>query len=96
MVRSDSKAALGALSKIASPSVPVNKVAREVGVDVAWSRYGVEVWTHVPGKMNLWADDLSRLHQPNSHAQVPTGLSRMAPTVVAARALDWWEAREPP
>ena len=53
---------MGALGKIASASVAVNMVAREVGVDVAWSRYGVDVWTHVPGKMNLWADDLSRCH----------------------------------
>ena len=70
-VRSDSMAALGALSKISSPAVAINKITRELGVDVAWSRYGVEVWTHVPGKLNLYADALSRLHQPGSKVQVP-------------------------
>ena len=96
MVRSDSKAALGALCKATSPAVAVNRVARELGVDVAWSRYGVEVWTHVPGKLNTWADILSRLHQPGAHVKVPGELAHIDGTVVQERTLGWWAASEPP
>ena len=63
-VRSDSTAALGALGKFGSPSPSVNKVAREISLDVAMSSYGVDIWTHVPAASNEEADILSRWHEP--------------------------------
>ena len=43
-VRSDSQAALGAALKLASPSPVINKIAREMGLDIASSKYGVDLF----------------------------------------------------
>ena len=96
MVRGDGIAALGALCKVASPAPAVSIVDREVGFDIAWSRYGVDVWTHLPGKQNSWADALSRLHESGARMQVPVALRAIEETSTAERTVSWWEAREPP
>jgi hypothetical protein len=92
-VRSDSKAALGALGKLSSPAPAVNTIAREVAVDVATSDYGLEPisWGHVAGALNEWADCLSRLTAPEPK-QVPVALDAFAPEAVPERDATWWRA----
>jgi hypothetical protein len=91
-VRSDSAAALGAAEKMASPTYAMNLLARELALDVAWSRYGVELVTygHVAGPLNKWADALSRLNAPTEKATVPEALLALEPTPVVERRPAWW------
>eukprot|EP00972_Heterocapsa_arctica_P040350 5944765-Heterocapsa_arctica.AAC.1 len=49
---------------MSSPAGAINAIAREVAIDVAASRYGVDVWTHIAGVDNVLADALSRLNDP--------------------------------
>jgi hypothetical protein len=91
-VRSDSAAALGSTEKMASPTFSMNLLARELALDVAWSKYGVELvsYGHVAGPLNAWADALSRLKAPTECARVPEELAAMDPTTVADRRPAWW------
>ena len=91
VVRSDSQAALGALGKLSSPCPAINAIAREVAVDVASSRYGVDVWAHVAGVDNDLADALSRIEEPGSKA-LPGVFDNIARTPCCPRDPDWWEA----
>ena len=90
-VRSDSQAALGALSKMASPTPAVNLIAREVSVDVTRSDYGLEAisFGHVAGVLNEWADALSRLTAPEPKT-VPAVLEAFPPEELKERDADWW------
>ena len=96
-VRSDSKAALGALGKVSSPVVAMNMVAREVALDVAASDYGLEevTWGHIAGTLNDWADALSRLSAPEPKV-VPTALASFDATATAPRDEEWWRASAGP
>ena len=91
-VRSDSAAALGATEKMASPAYSMNLLARELALDVAWSKYGVELvsYGHVAGPLNSWADALSRLQAPTERACIPDALTAIVPTAVADRRPAWW------
>ena len=91
-VRSDSAAALGAAEKLASPTYALNVLAREVALDIAWSRYGVEMVTygHISGPLNTAADALSRQWCPNTRAAVPEELGAMEPTTAVERTAAWW------
>jgi hypothetical protein len=91
-VRSDSTAALGALGKLASPTPAINKIAREVSLDVAFSRYGVDVWEHLPGKDNVLADVLSRATEPGVVFELPLVLRSSPRPVVDRRDDAWWQA----
>ena len=90
-VRSDSQAALGALSKMASPTPAVNLIAREVSVDVTRSDYGLEAisFGHVAGVLNEWADALSRLTAPEPKT-VPAVLEAFPPEELKERDAAWW------
>ena len=92
-VRSDSQAALGAMSKVASPVVAMNRVVREMSLDVAASNYDLEVmtWGHVAGSLNEWADALSRLEAPEPK-EVPLQLAAFEATEVPQRGDAWWRA----
>ena len=92
-VRSDSKAALGALWKLSSPTPAINMIAREVAVDVATSDYGLEPisWGHVSGVLNEWADCLSRLTAPEPK-YVPAALEAFEPETLPERTALWWRA----
>ena len=92
VVRSDSTAALGALGKLASPNAAVNKIAREVSLDVAFSRYGIDVLEHLPGKLNTLADALSRAFEPGTSFEIPRELENVQHTKVDPRGQSWWQA----
>ena len=91
-VRSDSEAALGALGKLGSPTQAVNRIAKEVALDVALSSYGIDVWTHLPGEENKEADLLSRWFEPQAPQAVPCRLAAVERTFPQPRSQDWWIA----
>ena len=98
-VRSDSQAALGAIGKLASPCPAINKIAREIGLDIALSRYGIDVHAHIKGVDNVLADKLSRMGEPETSAgpaRLPTQLSHVVRTMVAVRNEGWWESARLP
>ncbi len=63
-VRSDSRAALGALFKLASPGWRLNIIAREAALDQAEEKYNLDLLTHIPGVANVIPDALSRMWAP--------------------------------
>ena len=91
-VRSDSTAALGALGKLGSSSPAVAIVAREVALDIACSRYGVDVWQHVRAEFNTEADALSRWAEHGKPRELPVRLGTAEQTMAPVRSDDWWLA----
>ena len=63
-MRSDSKAALGMMLKLASHSRILNAVGREIAYDTALGDYRVELSEHTPRVSNVSPDYLSRVHAP--------------------------------
>ena len=94
-MRSDSQAELGAALKLASSSPIINKIAREMGLDIASTKYGVDLFEHVPGKNNTLADALSRLHQPGGSGTILAELLGCKRTPVSRRDAEWWESDAP-
>ena len=90
-IRSDSQAALGAMRKVSSPVVAMNRVVREMSLDLAASNYNLEVmsWGHVAGSLNDWADALSRLDAPEPK-EVPPQLAAFEATELPVRDDAWW------
>lgn len=91
-VRSDSVAALGAVVAGGSGKPVINKIVREIALDVAMSRYGVDFASHLPGKENVLSDQLSRLHEPGGARHIPAALRSVRQTVPRERGASWWEA----
>ena len=88
--RSDSEAALGAISKQRSQSRSIAIIIRELALDVASGTYDIQLLEHIPGCMNCWADALSRLWRPASGAEVPRMLSYATQCTPARRGPVWW------
>ena len=92
VMKSDSKAALGALNKAKSKERFINIVARELALDLAECEIEPTLrLVHITGKSNTWADILSKLGIPGAGQQVPWELSRLRRRPVAARSSEWWE-----
>lgn len=71
VLRSDSVVALGAVVSGDSGKPVINKVVREVALDAASSRYGIDFAVLLPGADNTIADVLSRLSEPGRIYEVP-------------------------
>ena len=97
VVDNDSKAALGAMGKERSKSEAVNLVARELALDLAELNYSVSIeYRHLRGKVNLWADSLSRLSQPDSSHKVPEELRWLPRRTLSRRVGAWWQTVQDP
>ena len=93
VVRSDSTAALAALEKLRSRNGAMNRVARELAIEISFSPTGLSFQgRHVRGKRNEWADALSRIAQPGSGAVVPGPLRGLTQRVPEDRGSRWWRA----
>ena len=91
LVRSDSLAALGALNKINGGKDIINKVMREVALDLAEGSYIVDIVGHLPAHLNDLADALSRMAAPGeSGKSFPEQLKDIPETKVPARVRPWW------
>ena len=51
------------------------RIAREAALDLAEGIYRPKVGTHVPGALNVAADHLSRLFEPNAVHTIPAYLA---------------------
>ena len=94
-LRSDSMAALQAWRKERSSVPAINAITREMSLDLADGLYKVDALEHIPGKLNEWADALSRQHMPGNTAPIPAGLLATKKFTPVARGNSWWrlEAR---
>ena len=88
-------AALMAWKKERSKIPAINAVTREVSLDLADGLYTVDALEHIPGKLNEWADVLSRQFMPNNTLRIPQELAATPRYYPAARDHTWWrlEAR---
>ena len=96
IVQSDSIAALGAAAKSGSGIPHMNAVIREMALDLAEGNYHADLFGHVPGSLNVWADALSRLLDPNKMAAIPDELKHLPRTTVQPRTSSWWRSSGPP
>ena len=96
VVQSDSMAALGAAAKAGSGVPQMNLVIREMALDMAEGNYQVDLFGHVPGELNSWADALSRLLDPTKEVAIPDELLQVSRTEVAPRTTSWWRSAGAP
>ena len=87
---------MGALLKLSSPAGAVNQVMQEVALDCSEGEYGIEIVSHIPGILNVWADSLSRLEAPGAEKkEVPFALHSVPRTSVGPRTRSWWRTLRP-
>jgi hypothetical protein len=74
-VRSDSTAALAVALKMSSPTPNLNGLGAEIALLL--EKHGVDelVLAHIPGRLNVHADVLSRLYAPDSTGDPPAALA---------------------
>jgi hypothetical protein len=89
-LRSDSMAALQAWRKERSTVPAINAVTREMSLDLADGLYKVDALEHIPGKLNEWADALSRQYMPGNTEPIPASLLATKRYVPATRGSSWW------
>ena len=96
ILRSDSKAAIGAVLELRSRAPQINEVVREMALDLAEGRYAYDIVRHLLGKINKLADALSRRWEPGAAPHMPGDLQRVEQTVVEAQTPGWWEVAAAP
>ena len=91
MARSDAMAALGAINKTSSPNPAMNRVVREVALDLSEGSYELDILGHIPAVWNTVTDALSRLEAPppDTH-EIPGILANVPRAHPAPRTLQWW------
>ena len=89
VVQTDSTAAMGAASKLASPRPRVNAVAAEITPMLEATRADLLVPRHFRGVINVEADALSRL---NEGKEVPRRLTHVHREVPPVRNEDFYKA----
>ena len=95
VIQSDSLAALGAAAKVGSTVASMNSVMRELSLDLAEANYQVGLFGHIPGRLNDWADKLSRIYQPGVITDLPQELMDVPLTDLPRRNVSWWRAAPP-
>ena len=96
VLQSDSMAALGAAAKLGSPVPKINVIVRELALEMAEGSFEIDLYGHVPGDLNTWADALSRRQDPNGPKEVPPELAHLPVGSPEPRGEDWWRARGSP
>ena len=96
VLQSDSIAALGSAAKLGSSVPALNTVIRELALEMAEGCFEVDLFGHIPGHLNVWADALSRLRDPNGQKTVPEELLQIKRATVAPRPSGWWRAQGAP
>ena len=90
-VRSDSLSTLGAVNKLRSKRPGLATVMRELALDCSEGTYTLQILEHLPGTMNVWADALSRVWQPNHISEIPCELLEVTQCHPARRVPTWWK-----
>jgi len=74
-IRSDSVTTLSLFLFCRAKGATMMRIAREAALDLAEGIYRPKVGTHVPGALNVAADHLSRLFEPNAEHTLPAYLA---------------------
>jgi len=74
VVRGDSAAALGAAQRLSSPSPPMNYIGAELSLLLEREDCADVEGSHIPGKLNVCADFLSRMMMPGGAPSRPSAL----------------------
>ena len=90
--KSDSRAALGAIVKLSSPSRELATIVREISLDLAQGVYELAFLEHIPGVTNVIPDALSRLRAPEPK-QLPTCLAGVPKANASPRDDTFWRVR---
>ena len=90
VVSTDSTAALGAACRLRSSDPRMNRIARELALDLSEGRYELDFVEHLPGVDNGVADVLSRCWQPGASAAVPGCLRKARRSWPPERGPGWW------
>ncbi len=91
VVRSDSTAALAAFAKQRSTTADISAVVRELALDCAEGRYRVEVLQHIEGRLNFFADILSRQAEGcPDRKPIPASLRVRPRAFPPQRDESWW------
>ena len=97
VTRSDAIAALGALNKTSSSDPTMNRVAREVALDLSEGSYELDVLGHPPAQWNTATDALSRLFAPApDRLDIPEFLLDTPRAQPAERTAAWWRTAAAP
>ena len=94
-VRADNVAALTLLLRLKGSSPALNRVAREVAIDLGNAAYRPDVLTHTPGVASTTADALSRRFDPDFAYKPPHALSGACEVQPVARNKAYWLTLEP-
>ena len=91
-LRTDSSCAIASLAGLRTKSPPILRVALELNLDLAESRYEVSEMFHIPGVTNVEADALSRLFAPTA-LDFPATLEGTPRAATADRsAAEFWRS----
>ena len=74
----------------------VNAGVRELALDLAEGKYGIDFVEHIPGRCNVHADVLPRFYQPGKSRTIPPELASAARSYPSLRIPAWWETAGEP
>ena len=67
------------------------RTCRDHALDCADGIYELQIFEHLPGERNEWADALSLIWQPSQVSCVPAELLRATQCHVEPRSAAWWK-----
>ena len=65
-------------------------------MDLAEGENEANLFGHIPGKLNVWADALSRARDPNQALEVPEEIKDIPQAAVAPQDPAWWRTSTRP
>lgn len=95
-IRTDNIASLCMLAKMQPHSPQLGIVARELALDISDATYSPDIVEHIPGIVNIGADALSRMSDPNKEVTLPSYLTDATRHVCSRRDKSWWRSVEVP
>eukprot|EP00971_Amphidinium_carterae_P195519 3879893-Amphidinium_carterae.1 len=74
-------------------SVPINRIARELALELASGCYRPNIIEHLPGVLNTLADYASRVHAPEG-PPCPSALLSLPPSAVPSRTASYFRCAD--
>ena len=91
-INADNITALTMVMSLKSSSPAINRIARELALDLGDASFRPDVISHTPGVASCIADTLSRKFMPGSNIVLPPHLDGASELSVAARDSTWWRS----
>ena len=92
----DNITALSMVAKTTGSPGGINKLAMELGLMLGGCNYQPMDGVHIPGLANVFADILSRKHDPNKRYEIPEAPRAVPETVLDRRDSRWYRAHAAP